>query len=193
MSARVREAGALGQSLWYDNIQRAMFASGALHDLITRDGIVGVTSNPSIFERAIAHGDEYHGAIKALVDARVGDAQAIYERLAIDDIRAAADLLHPTYVATGGRDGYVSFEVSPHLARLTEETVVEARRLHAAVSRPNVMIKVPATTEGIVAIERLTALGLSINVTLIFSVATYDAVADAYLRGLEQYARAGPG
>ena len=133
MSARVRKTADLGQSLWYDNIGRAMFASGALHDLITRDGIVGVTSNPAIFERAIAGGDDYTGAMQSLVDRRVGDAHVIYEALAIDDIRSAADALQDTHVATGGRDGYVSFEVSPYLAHRTDETVAGAIR--AAVGK----------------------------------------------------------
>ncbi len=187
----VRAVRQLGQSLWFDNIHRALLESGELANLITRDGIAGVTSNPSIFEKAIAGSPLYDEAIRTLLTRSQADAQAIYEHLAIEDIRAAADVLQPVHAKTGGRDGYVSLEVSPYLAHSTEDTVAEARRLHAAVDRSNVLIKVPATGEGVAAVEQLIALGISVNVTLIFAVETYAAVADAYLSGLEQWIQSG--
>ncbi len=187
----VYEARQLGQSLWFDNIHRAMFESGELARLIASDGIVGVTSNPSIFEKAIAGSSAYDAAIGAFLARTPADAQAVYEHLAIDDIRAAADLLQPVHASTNGRDGYVSLEVSPYLARSTEETVAEARRLHAAVARENVLIKVPATPEGVAAVQQLIATGISVNVTLIFSITVYAAVAEAYCSGLEQFIQSG--
>ena len=187
----VYEARQLGQSLWFDNIHRAMFESGELARLIERDGIVGVTSNPSIFEKAIAGSTAYDAAIQAFLAQSPTDAQAVYEHLAIDDIRAAADLLQPVHASTNGRDGYVSLEVSPYLARSTEDTVAEARRLHATVARTNVLIKVPATPQGIAAIQQLIAIGIPVNVTLIFSIKVYAAVAEAYCSGLEQFIRSG--
>ena len=187
----VSEARQLGQSLWFDNIHRAMFESGELARLITSDGIVGVTSNPSIFEKAIAVGTAYDAAIRAFLARSTADAQAVYEHLAIDDIRAAADLLQPVHAVTKGRDGYVSLEVSPYLARSTEDTVAEARRLYATVARANVLIKVPATPEGVAAIQQLIAIGIPVNVTLIFSIKVYAAVAEAYCAGLEQFIQSG--
>ncbi len=187
----VYEAQQLGQSLWFDNIHRAMFESGELARLIDRDGIVGVTSNPAIFEKAIAGSTAYDAAIGAFLARSAADAQAVYEHLAIDDIRAAADLLQPVHAGTRGRDGYVSLEVSPYLARSTEDTVAEARRLHATVARANVLIKVPATPEGVAAIQQLIALGIPVNVTLIFSIKVYAAVAEAYCAGLEQFILSG--
>jgi len=187
----VFEAQQLGQSLWFDNIHRAMFESGELARLIAREGIVGVTSNPSIFEKAIAGSTAYDAAIGAFLAESRGDAQAVYEHLAIDDIRAAADLLQPVHSGTHGRDGYVSLEVSPYLARSTEDTVAEARRLFSAVARANVLIKVPATPEGIAAIQQLISIGIPVNVTLIFSIKVYAAVAEAYCAGLEQFIQSG--
>lgn len=177
-------AQALGQSIWYDNIRRAMLASGDLQRLV-EDGIMGVTSNPTIFEKAIADSQDYDEALLNLADPSV-PPEAIFEILAIDDIRAAADILHSVYEHTSGKDGYVSLEVRPTLAHDAQGTIEEARRLFAALDRPNAMIKVPATAEGVQAVEALTAEGINVNVTLIFSVPQYQAVAEAYIAGLEK-------
>lgn len=177
-----------GQSVWYDNIQRSLITSGELSRLIKEDGLRGVTSNPTIFEKAIAGSHDYDEAL-ARLSAEGLSIPDIYKRLAIEDIQLAADRFRPIYQDTGGRDGLVSLEVSPLLASRTAETIAEAKRLFREVHRPNVMIKVPATPEGIPAIEHLIREGLNINITLMFSLAHYEAVAEAYLRGLE--ARAG--
>ena len=179
----------LGQSIWYDNIRRGLLTSGELQGMVERDGLLGVTSNPAIFEKAIAGSTDYDAAIGALVAKGGVTAQEIYERLAIEDIQHTADVLHPVYLRTGARDGYVSFEVSPYLADDTKASLAEARRLHAAVARPNVMIKVPATPAGIPAIRQLIADGINVNVTLLFAVEAYEAVAEAYLAGLEERAK----
>ena len=182
-------AQALGQSIWYDNIRRAMLSSGELQRLVDR-GISGVTSNPTIFERAIAGSQDYDQALLDLAGQPL-TTDAIFENLAVDDIRAAADILRPVYERSNGEDGYVSLEVRPTLAHDLQGTIAEARRLFAALDRPNVMIKVPATAEGIQAVEALTAEGINVNVTLIFSVSQYQAVAKAYISGLEKRAAAG--
>jgi transaldolase len=179
-----------GQSVWYDNIQRSLIASGELSRMIKEDGLRGVTSNPTIFEKAITGSHDYDETLAQLNEAGLSTS-AIYERLAIEDIQLAADRFRSVYEETGGRDGFVSLEVSPLLANQTKETVVEAKRLFQAVGRPNVMIKVPATPEGIPAVERLIRDSLNINITLMFSLAHYEAVVEAYLRGLEVRARAG--
>lgn len=176
----------LGQSLWYDNIRRSLMTSGDLQALVERDGICGVTSNPAIFEKALSSGKDYDLPLKALVEQGVGTAQDIYERLAIQDIQLAADVLAPVYEKTQGVDGYVSFEVSPHLAHDTHGTIEEARRLRTMIGRDNVMIKVPATQAGVPAISQLISEGININVTLLFAVERYEAVANAYIAGLEQ-------
>ncbi|MCP4418517.1 MAG: bifunctional transaldolase/phosoglucose isomerase [Chloroflexi bacterium] len=187
--SKLHELFNLGQSVWYDNISREMLDSGRLQILID-DGIVGVTSNPSIFEKAIARSSDYDSAIRTL--AQEGKStNDIYEALVLQDIGEAADFLRPVYDKTGGVDGYISLEVSPTLARDTEATISEARRLFAALNRPNIMIKVPATPEGIPAIETLTADGLNINVTLIFSLSSYEDVMNAYISGLEKRLAAG--
>ncbi len=180
---------ALGQSIWYDNIRRSLLESGGLRRLIEQ-GVLGVTSNPTIFERAIAGSTDYDTALQSLVQAGKS-VEEIYEALAIADIRAAADVLQPVYEQTDGVDGYISLEVSPKLAHDTEGTIAEARRLFAEVGRPNVMIKVPATPEGIPAIQTLISEGVNINVTLIFALEVYRAVMEAYLSGLEQLAERG--
>jgi transaldolase/glucose-6-phosphate isomerase len=182
---------ALGQSLWLDNLSRGLITSGELASLIRNDGVLGLTSNPAIFEKAMASAIDYEPAFRALVAENAGGAGAIYERMAIQDIQWAADLFYPVWQKAGGRDGFVSLEVSPYLAHDTAGTVEEARRLHAAVARPNLMIKVPATPEGVPAIEELIAGGMNINVTLLFAVEAYGAVVEAYLRGLERLAAAG--
>ena len=181
----------LGQSIWLDYIRRNLITSGDLRRLIEEDVLRGVTSNPAIFEKAIGGSTDYNDALMALQQEDDRDAQALYERLAIEDIQAAADVLRPIYDSTRRRDGYVSLEVSPYLANDTDATVREARRLWHAVDRPNVMIKVPATPAGIPAIQRLIAEGLNVNVTLLFAQSAYESVADAYLSGLEALAASG--
>jgi len=191
--ARVSTLGrleALGQSVWLDYIQRALLTDGGLARLIADDGVTGVTSNPAIFERAISSHDEYDGAIARLAAAGA-DVLAIYETLAIEDVGRAADLLRPVYDRTEARDGYVSIEVSPHLAGDTEATVKEAVRIRERLDRPNVMIKVPATPAGISAIRRLVGQGVNVNATLLFSVARYREVARAYIDGVAECAQAG--
>jgi transaldolase len=179
----------LGQSIWYDHIRRALIDSGELQELID-DGVMGITSNPSIFEKAISGSADYDEAIRALA-AEGKSAEAIYEILAIEDIQRAADMLRPIYDRINGRDGYISLEVSPTLAHDTEGTITEALRLHGLLGRPNVMIKVPATPAGIPAIQRLIGEGININVTLIFGLSAYEAVAEAYIAGLETLAGKG--
>ena len=186
---KVHELAHHGQSIWYDNIRRALIDSGELQTLLD-GGVTGVTSNPSIFEKAIVGSADYDEAIQNLA-ADGKSAEEIYEALVIEDIQRTADLLRPIYDSTSGVDGYVSLEVSPTLAHDTAGTIAEARRLHAALGRPNVMIKVPATPAGIPAIETLIGEGININVTLIFGLSTYEAVAEAYLTGLERLAADG--
>jgi 6-phosphogluconate dehydrogenase (decarboxylating)/transaldolase len=182
---------ACGQSPWLDYLRRSLVESGELRRLIQEDGLKGVTSNPSIFEKAIAETDEYTDALTQFQTLEDHPASAIYEHLALTDIRAAADVLRPVYEQTRGRDGYISLECSPYLADDTKATIAEAVRLWAAVERPNLMVKVPATSAGIPAIRQLIGLGLNINVTLLFAVDTYEQVAEAYISGLEDLARAG--
>jgi transaldolase/transaldolase/glucose-6-phosphate isomerase len=185
----LKELGAQGQSVWLDYIRRNLLQNGELKRLVEEDGIRGVTSNPTIFEKAIAGSTDYDEALRAqLAENPNAAVEALYEPLAIEDIQMAADALRPLFDATGGEDGYVSLEVSPHLAHDTENTISEAKRLRAAVDRPNLMIKVPATTAGIPAVERLIADGVNVNVTLMFSKSHYEAVARAYVQGLERCA-----
>ncbi len=187
----LKQLAACGQSPWLDYLKRSLIESGELRALIDRDGLKGVTSNPSIFEKAIGESDEYADALKAFQAKADHGVSAIYEHLAIAAIRAAADVLRPVYEETQGRDGYVSLECSPYLANDTEATVGEALRLWEAVGRPNLMVKVPATPAGIPAIRRLTARGLNINITLLFAVSVYEEVVEAYLAGLEELKRTG--
>lgn len=177
------ELHAYGQSFWYDNIQRKFLHDGTLQQMIAADGLRGMTSNPAIFQKAIAGSDDYDEQMQALVADGQGK-MAVYEALALADIQAACDLFADLYAASEGGDGFVSLEVSPYLARDTAGTVAEARRLFAAVGRPNVMIKVPATPEGIPAIRQLIGEGINVNITLMFSMAHYEAVAQAYVDGL---------
>ncbi|MDP3439095.1 MAG: transaldolase [Azonexus sp.] len=172
----------LGQHLWLDNLSRALLQGGALQRLIKQDGVDGVTSNPSIFHKAIADSPYYRDDLRRLRASHL-DIEARYEALVIPDIQAACDLLWPVYVASDAEAGYVSLEVSPLLADDAEATVAAAKRLAKAVDRENLLLKVPATTAGLLAFERLTAAGIRVNVTLIFSLAQYAAVAQAYLRG----------
>ncbi|AXQ31667.1 transaldolase [Solimonas sp. K1W22B-7] len=180
-----------GQSVWLDYIRRDLLLSGGLKKLIDEDGLLGLTSNPAIFEKAIGGSADYDPALRALVDGGQRDPAALYEQLAIEDIRQAADIFLPVWQATGGVDGYVSLEVAPGLACDTAGTLADARRLWAAVRRPNLMIKVPGTAEGAVAVRELIAEGINVNVTLLFSRPAYLAVAEAYLAGLEARLAAG--
>lgn len=180
------ELAGYGQSPWLDFIRRNLMTSGELERLVTEDGLKGITSNPAIFEKALAAGDEYDDFIRENAG-RVKDAIALYERIAIRDVQMAADVLKPIYDATKKHDGYVSLEVSPALANDTEKTLSEARHLWQIVNRPNLMVKVPATPAGIPAIQKLIADGININVTLLFSQSFYSAVAEAYIAGLEKY------
>ena len=173
-----------GQSVWLDYIRRSLITSGELRRLIDEDGLRGITSNPAIFEKAITGSSDYDDILDSLGASEV-EAKAVYERIAIRDVQEAADVLAVVYDESKGRDGYVSLEVSPLLARDTEGTLQEARRLWQAVARPNVMIKVPGTPQGIVALRQLIGDGININVTLLFAQAAYQRVADAYLAGLE--------
>ncbi len=188
--SKLVELEKLGQSVWFDFIRRSLITSGELADLIEK-GVRGITSNPAIFEKAIAGSNDYDADIKKLGQADK-TVDEIYEALAFDDIGMAADLLKKVYDSSDGIDGYVSLEVNPHLADKTEETVNEATRLYETLGRPNVMIKVPATAAGLPAITRLIGAGVNVNVTLIFGLENYQAVAGAYLAGLEKLAETGP-
>jgi transaldolase len=173
-----------GQSVWYDNIDRAQLVSGEFKRLLDEDGITGVTANPTIFEKSISSGQAYDEQMKQLI--REGKStNEIYEALVIQDIRTVADLLRPIYDRTNGQDGYVSLEVSPDLAHDTDGTLSEVRRFWKTVDRPNLMIKIPATPAGIPAIEQALSEGINVNITLIFSLASYKAVTEAYLNALE--------
>ncbi|MGH9809167.1 MAG: transaldolase, partial [Terriglobia bacterium] len=180
-----------GQAVWLDFLSRRFIADGGLKKLIEQDGLTGVTSNPSIFEKAIAGSADYDSSLKAAETSGDCDAMALYERLAIEDIRHAADTLRLVYDATERRDGYVSLEVSPYLAMNTGATVVEARRLWRAVGRDNLMIKVPATKAGLPAIRQLIGEGINVNITLLFSQQVYEDVVEAYLAGLEHLTEQG--
>lgn len=182
----------LGQSIWYDNIQRNLLQNGELAQMIEEDSLTGLTSNPSIFDKAIAHSTDYDEAITEMLHKdNQAEAITIYESLAISDIQHAADLMKPVYTRTNGVDGYVSLEVSPKLADDTEASVEEARRLFSTVNRPNLMIKIPATPAGLPAISTLIGEGINVNVTLMFSLQHYDAVAEAYIAGLETLDKSG--
>ena len=179
-----------GQSIWMDFIRRGTIVSGELAQLIEEDGLRGVTSNPSIFEKAIAGSHDYDDAIRALT--REGKTtDQIYNTLTVDDIQRVADLFRPVYDRLDGADGFVSLEVSPYVARDTVKTIADARHLWAAVARPNVMIKVPATMEGLPAIQQLISEGINVNITLLFGLPRYRQVADAYIAGLEARAAQG--
>jgi transaldolase len=187
---RIKNLHELGQSLWYDNIERRLLENGQLAGMVARGEIRGITSNPSIFNAAIGHSNDYDAALKPM--ARAGlNAEQIFNQLALEDICTAADLFMPLYKETRGGDGYVSLEVSPYLARDTQGTFSEAKRLWQAVNRPNLMVKIPATLEGLDAIRQSIAAGININVTLIFSLARYREVIKAYLSGLEERVSAG--
>ena len=185
----VQQLGEVGQSVWIDYLSRPFIEEGEL-DALVHDGVVGVTSNPTIFQGAIAEGDAYDEQIKA-VAATESEPKEIFIALARDDIRAACDILRPVADAQEGKDGWVSFEVDPNLANDTQATVEEAKRLHALVDKPNVFIKIPATPEGLGAIEETIASGIPVNVTLIFSLQRHREVAEAYIRGLRRLVDSG--
>ena len=189
MTEKLKELSQLGQSIWYDNIRRAMLTNGEFEELIAA-GVLGVTSNPTIFEKAIAGSADYDAALEEFFAAGL-DLDTIYEKLVLDDIATAADKLRPVYERTNGLDGFVSVEVRPTLANDTKGTIVEARRLFDSLNRPNIMIKVPATPQGIPAIETLIAEGINVNVTLLFSLRHYETVVEAYLTGLERRMKSG--
>ena len=180
-----------GQSVWLDDLRRSLFTSGKFGRLIAEDGLRGVTSNPSIFEKAIVATTEYDALLSVIDGGNRMAPVELYEALAIRDIQTAADLLRPVYQATGRADGYASLEVSPLLAYDTDGTIEEARRLWQAIGRDNVMIKVPASREGLPAIRQLTSEGINVNITLLFAVDRYEEVAQAYIDGLSMFSRAG--
>ena len=179
-----------GQSVWIDYLSRKLVHEGDLQGLVDQ-GVVGVTSNPTIFQGAIAEGDAYDDQIRALVEGGESDPKEIFVALASDDIRDACDLLTQVHHSGNGKDGYVSFEVDPNFAHDTEATQEEARRFHGLIERPNLFIKIPATREGLPAIEETIAAGIPVNVTLIFSLERHREVAEAYIRGLERLADSG--
>ncbi len=181
---------AFGQSIWLDYIRRQMIESGELKKLIDNDGLAGVTSNPAIFQKAIAGNHDYDEAIRTLAQAGKS-TEAIYQALTVEDVQRAADLFRPLYDREDGRDGFVSLEVNPHLARDIQATINEARHLWQVLARPNVFIKVPATQEGLPAIRELISEGLNVNVTLLFGLPRYRKVAAAYIEGLEARAARG--
>ena len=173
-----------GQSVWYDTIDRVQLVSGLFKRLLDEDGIVGVTSNPTIFQKSISHGDAYDEQLTQFIKQRKSTSE-IYEALVIKDITTVADMLRPIYDRTNRQDGFVSLEVSPDLAHDTERSLSEARRFWKMVDRPNLMIKIPATPEGIPAVQQALTEGININITLIFSLDSYREVADAYISALE--------
>jgi len=187
----VRKLLEFGQSIWLDNLSRNLIKSGELKRFIDEDGITGITSNPTIFQKAISGSMDYDASLQGLLQRGLRDERDLFIALAIEDITLAADLLWPVYQKSGGRDGFVSIEVSPDLAYDAGRTVAEARRLFATIGRKNILIKVPATKQGLPAIARLIREGVNVNVTLLFSVRRYEEVADAYLRGLEGRANQG--
>jgi transaldolase len=188
MKSRLHQLSALGQSVWIDYLSRDLIESGALARAVDENAVVGVTSNPSIFQNALAHGHAYDEQIATSTE---GDAESIFLSLALRDVAAACDLIRPVWERTESVDGYVSIEVEPTLAADTEATIAQATRFHEAIARPNLLVKIPATDAGVPAIEEMTARGYSINVTLIFSLSRHVQVAKAYRRGLERLIAAG--
>src|SRR5215472_6127350 len=186
----LRELEALGQSVWLDDIDREQLRSGLFEQLITQDGLSGATGNPTIFEHSIDHGTAYDEQMRQLI-AQGKDPPAIYETLAMTDVRQVADLLCPIYERTDGQDGFVSIEVSPYLAQDTEGTLREVRRFWQSIDRPNLMVKIPSTPAGVPAIRQALTEGININITLIFSIENYRQVAQTYLGALEERLAAG--
>ncbi len=190
VKSRLARLHELGQSPWLDHIDKALIQRGGLKRMVDVDGLGGVTTNPAIFEKSIGGGKEYDGVVGDLARQGMNPAE-ILDRLIIDDVRAACDVLAPVYLASGGEDGFVSIEVAPGFARDTEGSIEEAHRLFAAVDRPNVLVKIPGTRQGVPAILQCLKDGLNINITLLFSLSQYEAVADAYLEALDHRLRAG--
>jgi transaldolase len=188
--SRLHELSALGQSVWIDSLSREWLETGELARMMREDAVVGVTSNPTIFQKAMADGDWYDDQLREVLETE-NDPKEIFLRLAVRDIQAACDLLRQVWDEGKGQDGYVSIEVDPALAFETEATIEEAQRLHEWVDRPNLHVKIPATEAGLPAIEEMIARGRNINVTLIFSLDRYAAVAESYIRGLERLVRSG--
>jgi transaldolase len=190
MKSRLHELAERGQSVWIDFLSREFVHGGRLERMLDEDAVTGLTSNPSIFQQAIAKGREYDDQLRELLGTG-DDATEIFFALAVDDVRDACDVLRPIWDRTSGQDGYVSLEVDPTLAHDTDRTLEQAIRLHGDVGRPNVLIKIPATLAGLPAIEEAIARGIPINITLIFSLERYAAVADAYIRGIERFVEGG--
>jgi transaldolase len=188
--SRLHALSELGQSVWIDFLSRHLLRSGELARMMEEDAVVGVTSNPTIFQKAISEGDAYDEQFKKVL-AEEDDPKEVFLRLAVQDVQDACDLLRPVWDGGGGQDGYVSIEVDPNLAYDTQATIDEAQRLHELVDRPNCFVKIPATEAGLPAIEEMIARGRSINVTLIFSLQRYAEVVEAYLRGLERLVESG--
>lgn len=190
MMKKMKELNKIGQSIWYDNIERKLLKDGTLAGMVDRGEIRGITSNPSIFNNAISNSDDYDQEIKTLTKQGLS-REEIYEQLAVRDIQSAADMFLPLYQESRGGDGYVSLEVNPYLANDTENTILDAKKLWKMVNRPNLMVKIPATLEGLPAITEAIAAGINVNVTLIFSISRYQSVMEAYLAGLEKRTREG--
>src|SRR5438067_13376126 len=188
--SRLHELTEHGQAVWFDTLSRHLVESGELKRMMEEDAVTGVTSNPTIFQKALTQGDAYDEQMKACLE-QTDDPSEIFFRLALDDIRDACDVLRPAYEASNGVDGYVSMEVEPGIAYDTERSFEQARWIATEVERPNLFVKIPATEPGLPAIEECTAKGTSINITLIFALDRYKAVVEAYLRGLERLVASG--
>src|ERR671930_2449715 len=186
----LHQLGDHGQSVWIDFVSRQLLHSGELARMMREDAVVGVTSNPTIFQKAISQGDAYDEQLRECLE-RLDDPKEIYLHLTNDDVAEACDLLRPVWDEGHGQDGYVSWEVDPNLAFDTQATIDEARRLHELGDRPNLFVKIPATQAGLPAIEEMIAAGKNINVTLIFSLERYSEVAEAYVRGIERLVESG--
>ncbi len=187
---RLRQINELGQAVWLDNISRQLIEDGELQRLVDEDGLSGVTSNPTIFKGAMGQGERYDGALRRAFE-ETRDAREVFFRVAEQDIRDGCDILRPVFEATGGQDGYVSFELPPDVGDDVEGSIELAKRFRDEIDKPNVLIKVPGTAAGVRAFEELTAAGVSVNVTLLFAVPRYEEIAEAYLRGLERRVQAG--
>jgi len=181
----------IGQSAWLDNLSRKLIHSGELKRLIDEDGLSGITSNPTIFQKAISGSTDYDSTLRRMIDKGVKDEKELFLGLAMEDVSDAADLLWPTYQSANGQDGFVSIEVSPDLAYETDATISEAKRLFSTIGKKNILVKVPGTKQGVPAIEELTSEGVNVNVTLLFSTERYEEIAEAYLKGLERRASKG--